>query len=215
MKLIFATMTKNDLYERLQSHLHFPINAVDISIEVRPCSILDVECDAVVSPANSFGFMNGGIDSLYLKRFGIDLQYRLQKQIKYTFNGELLVGQATAIQTYDAKISWLIAAPTMRVPMILGPNTINPYLAMKAILNLIRFGESVKGVSVAKDIQIIAIPGLGTGIGKVSANICALQISEALREPIGYMPESWMQATKEHQALMGSNQFIDLQKEMK
>ena len=32
-------------------------------------SIFDVACDAVVSPANSFGFMDGGIDALYVDRF--------------------------------------------------------------------------------------------------------------------------------------------------
>ena len=208
-------MTKNDLYERLKSHLHFPTDVDDISIEIRPCSILDVECDAVVSPANSFGFMNGGIDSLYLKRFGVDLQYRLQNWIKEKHHGELLVGQAAAIRTFDSKIPWLIAAPTMRVPMILGPNTINPYLAMKAILNLVRFGEDDIEVPVSEDIETIVIPGLGTGIGRVPANLCALQISEALREPIKYMPESWMQASKDHQGLLGSTNFVDLQKEMK
>ncbi len=33
-------------------------------------SIFEVECEAVVSPANSFGFMDGGIDLLYSRRFG-------------------------------------------------------------------------------------------------------------------------------------------------
>ncbi len=37
-------------------------------------SILDVPCDAVVSPVNSFGFMDGGIDALYLDYFGPDIQ---------------------------------------------------------------------------------------------------------------------------------------------
>jgi hypothetical protein len=33
-------------------------------VSVHHGSILDVECDAVVSPANSFGFMDGGVDAL-------------------------------------------------------------------------------------------------------------------------------------------------------
>jgi hypothetical protein len=37
-------------------------------------SILEVGCDAVVSPANSYGFMDGGIDALYLEHFGADVQ---------------------------------------------------------------------------------------------------------------------------------------------
>ena len=35
-------------------------------VTVHRGSILDVECDAVVSPANSYGFMDGGIDALYV-----------------------------------------------------------------------------------------------------------------------------------------------------
>jgi len=37
-------------------------------------SILDIECDAVVSPANSFGFMDGGIDLIYSQFFGWHVQ---------------------------------------------------------------------------------------------------------------------------------------------
>ena len=42
-------------------------------------SILELSCDAVVSPANSFGFMDGGIDMLYSRHFGWQVQERLQK----------------------------------------------------------------------------------------------------------------------------------------
>lgn len=34
-------------------------------VSVHHGSILDVRCDAVVSPANSFGFMDGGIDLIF------------------------------------------------------------------------------------------------------------------------------------------------------
>lgn len=45
-------------------------------------SILDLNCDAVVSPANSFGFMDGGIDMLYSQHFGRHVQERLQTAIR-------------------------------------------------------------------------------------------------------------------------------------
>lgn len=50
-------------------------------VRVHDGSILDVECDAVVSPANSFGFMDGGIDALYLKRFGSARQEAVQTML--------------------------------------------------------------------------------------------------------------------------------------
>src|SRR5687767_10875535 len=88
-------------------------------------SILDLQRDAVVSPANSFGFMDGGIDRLYSQHFGWGVQDRLQELIRTRHHGELLVGTAEIVDTYDSRIPFVIAAPTMRVPMILG-ETVNP-----------------------------------------------------------------------------------------
>lgn len=39
-------------------------------IEVFRGDILDSGCGAVVSPANSFGFMDGGVDLLFSRYFG-------------------------------------------------------------------------------------------------------------------------------------------------
>ena len=47
--------------------------------------ITQIECDAMVSPANSFGFMDGGLDYALSERFGWDLEKRLQKIIKDFF----------------------------------------------------------------------------------------------------------------------------------
>jgi O-acetyl-ADP-ribose deacetylase (regulator of RNase III) len=49
-------------------------------VSIHRGSILDVQFDAVVSPANSFGFMDGGIDAVYLNHFGNDIQLRVRKQ---------------------------------------------------------------------------------------------------------------------------------------
>ena len=96
--------------------------------------ITAVECDAMVSPANSFGFMDGGLDYALSERFGWDLEKQLQKIIKDLPEGELLVGQALVLETGDKVVPFLISAPTMRVPTNFNIDTsINAYLAMKAI----------------------------------------------------------------------------------
>jgi Macro-like domain len=59
--------------------------------------ILEGQCDAVVSPANSFGYMDGGIDLAYRRYFGLELQSRVQTKIKSEFRGELPVGQAMVV----------------------------------------------------------------------------------------------------------------------
>lgn len=48
-------------------------------VSIHRGSILDLRCDAVVSSANSFGFMDGGIDALYTQRFGGQVQKRRRK----------------------------------------------------------------------------------------------------------------------------------------
>jgi O-acetyl-ADP-ribose deacetylase (regulator of RNase III) len=102
-------------------------------------SILDVDCDAVVSPANSFGFMDGGIDMLYSQHFGWEVQERLQSLIRKKHHGELIIGNAEIVETDNLRVPYLIAAPTMRVPMKLQ-DTVNPYLAARAVLLLVQHG---------------------------------------------------------------------------
>src|SRR4051812_29543142 len=138
-------------------------------VEVYRGSILDVACDAVVSPANSFGFMDGGIDRLYTQFFGVGVQERVQACIRDCHDGELLVGRADIVPTGHERIPYLIAAPTMRVPTALG-RSIHPYLAARAALLLVlrgRFscGESA-GQPVAERVRSLAFPGLGTGVGR-------------------------------------------------
>src|SRR5206468_10834449 len=102
-------------------------------VTVHRGSILQLSCDAIVSPANSFGFMDGGIDMLYSQHFGWKVQERLQALIRKRHHGELLVGAAEIVDTDHPRIPFVIAAPTMRVPMILR-DSVNPYLAARAVL---------------------------------------------------------------------------------
>lgn len=176
-------------------------------VEIHRGSILDVECDAVVSPANSFGFMDGGIDAIFMSYFGYDIQTRARKQIFEYHNGELIVGNADAIETEDDKIPFLIVAPTMRVPMILH-DTVNPYLAARAVFVLAKHKNFLNGKfknqPIADHIQTIAFPGLGTGVGKVGFNTCARQVRQAVDDIIleNYeMPKSWAEASEKHQLL--------------
>ena len=182
-------------------------------------SIFDVSCDAVVSPANSFGFMDGGIDLLYSQRFGWHVQARLQEQIRVRHHGELLVGAAEIVETgYDA-VPFLIAAPTMRVPMRLQ-NSVNPYLAARAALLLAKhgtFGHSTyAGEKVSRYVQTVAFPGLGTGVGQIGPNTCAHQMRAALENVVSGsadFPASWAEAQKRHQ-LLYTDRVRDLQHEL-
>jgi O-acetyl-ADP-ribose deacetylase (regulator of RNase III) len=176
-------------------------------VTVHHGSILEVECDVVVSPANSFGFMDGGIDALYMLHFGAEIETRVRRQILEHHRGELLVGQADIVETGNTQIPFLVVAPTMRVPMVLS-DTVNPYLAARAVFRLWQEGVFVSGSftgeKIATHVQTVAMPGLATGVGRVSASTCAHQVRAAIDDVLleGYtMPKSWAEASERHQLL--------------
>jgi O-acetyl-ADP-ribose deacetylase (regulator of RNase III) len=165
-------------------------------VTVHHGSIFDVPCDAVISPANSFGLMDGGIDYHYSEYFGWDLEKRLQQIIHTKYHGELLVGQAEIIETNHAKIPYLISAPTMRLPTVLH-NSANPYLAARAVFLLLQYGQFPDGTPISERVQTIAFPGLGTGVGRVGPMMCATQMRQAIdnvilgkRQPLGMWSKS-------------------------
>jgi O-acetyl-ADP-ribose deacetylase (regulator of RNase III) len=187
-------------------------------VTVHRGSILDLSVDAVVSPANSFGFMDGGIDHRYSHHFGWEVQERLQELIRTRHHGELLVGAAEIVETGSLRIPFVIAAPTMRVPMILR-DSINPYLAARAVFLLIRHGVVPTGAlaneRVEAVVQSVAFPGLGTGVGRVGPNTCALQMRAAIEEVVvgrGLFPRTWAEAQQRHQ-LLYTDRVRNLQQE--
>lgn len=187
-------------------------------VTVHHGSILDLDVNAVVSPANSFGFMDGGIDHLYSDRFGWHVQDRLQELIRTRHGGELLVGTAEIVETGRARPLFLIAAPTMRVPMVLR-DTVNPYLAARAVFRLIRHGiipaGDLAGESIANVVSSVAFPGLGTGVGRVGPNTCARQVRAAIEEAVlspAPFPRTWAEAQQRNQ-LLYTDRVRDLQKD--
>ncbi len=159
--------------ELCQAWDHFFKDKKDVNISCGDIFDLDWHKDktihALVSPANSFGFMDGGIDGVYTLQYGSKLQEDLQKTL---CNGMLPVGQAILIpidSKKEPKIKFLISAPTMTVPMNVS-QTINAFLAFNAILDLSKcpnFNFS------------ILCPGLGTAIGKMPYMVCAKQMRAA------------------------------------
>ncbi len=146
----------------------------ETNVKVRQGDLTQVTESAIVSPANSFGFMDGGVDYAISMRLGWDLQTQLQKQIKALPEGELLVGKALVIETGDALIPYLISAPTMRVPMNFNIGTsINAYLAMKAALIVAKTHPQIESM---------AIPGFCTGVGRMQPIIAAKQMHQAFQE---------------------------------
>jgi O-acetyl-ADP-ribose deacetylase (regulator of RNase III) len=118
--------------------------------------------DAIVSPANSFGFMDGGIDMAYTRRFGWHVQGRVQHMIVGEYGGELLVGQALTVPTDDEDFPFVIAAPTMRVPIVIGDVNAVRISTRAAIREAMRIGA-----------ETLIMPGMGTLTGQVHPEVAA------------------------------------------
>ena len=114
-------------------------------VEILQGDITKIHCDAVVSPANSFGFMDGGLDLALIEKFGANLETKLQNLIKELPEKELLIGKALILETGNKSQPYLISAPTMRVPMSFNiHSSVNAYLAMKAILTIAKNNQNIK-----------------------------------------------------------------------
>ena len=169
-------------------------NCPDVSVSHG--DIFAEPADAIVSPANSFGFMDGGIDLAYSLRFGWDLQARLQAHLRGEHDGELPVGQAVIVETGDTRFPWLVSAPTMRVPMDVS-GTVNAFLAFRAVIRALRHHNQ----TAAGSIQSVLCPGLGTAIGRMDPQVCAQQMYSAYRvshagQPLA--PDDLMAASRNH-----------------
>ncbi len=145
-------------------------------------SVLDIRVDAAVSPANSYGWMRGGIDAVYARAFP-EVEQQVRSAVLAYHGGELPVGEALVVPTGSPNPIWLISAPTMREPGELLPiDTVHPYLAARAVLRLWQEGQFENGIRIRDAIRSIAMPGLGTGMGGVPPEVCARQVAAAWDE---------------------------------
>ncbi len=149
-------------------------------VEIVDGDILKEKADAIVSPANSFGYMDGGLDLKYSKYFGWGLESKVRKVLEEEHFGELPVGNAIIVSTERKDIPFLISAPTMRVPSNVS-ETVNAYLAFKAVMQACLSHNKEDSCK----INTILCPGLGTGEGKLPAEKCAKQMYVAYQTVLG------------------------------
>jgi len=153
------------------------------------------EFDCMVSAANSFGLMDGGVDLAIIRFFGQALMTRVQQRILGDYLGEQPIGTSMIVPTDHARHPYLAHTPTMRIPMEIQ-HTDNVYLAMWAMLLAVRrhnLGET-------RPIRTIACPELGTGTfsthparligvwpmnGKTASNMAGILVSVSHQEWMG------------------------------
>ena len=134
------------------------------------------EYDCLVSPANSFGLMDGGVDLAIRNYFGMQLQYAVQKRIQSEFYGEQPVGTSIIVPTEDELRPFLAHTPTMRVPLDIS-KTDNVYNAFFALLRALANFNKVNPLPIKK----VLCPGLGTATGGMDLGEAARQMAVAYK----------------------------------
>ena len=138
-------------------------------IRIRQGSILDEQVDAWVSPTNSRGRMDGGVDAVIKRHLGAGIQVRVQRAIRDGFAGRLPVGSAVCVASGATNPKFLISAPTMEESAQNISETLNVALACAAAFQAIHRQNDLAPGSITS----VALVGMGARTGRVPARVCA------------------------------------------
>jgi len=137
-------------------------------LQVDSRDIFDIPFDTIITPGNSYAFMNGGFDLIISQKYGWEVQETLKKT--WIENCEMIpVGGAVTYHINDDKR--IIYAPTMQVPMNIG-GTWNVYLALKAAFRQARNARA----------KIVVFPVFGCGCGGLSHKLFKKQLQTAIND---------------------------------
>ena len=163
MKIIIADHNKSTISS---------INECNPSFEVEEGNPLAFDIDAVVSPANTMGIMNGGYDAVLRRYFGIAIEYTVQKYLEKL---KIDVGQAIAVKTGHPKVHWLIVTPTVSVTGegLSGHESVSYACAY----------NSVKAAH-ERGVKYLGMTGLGSGVGGLDRRVSARQQVEGIQDAI-------------------------------
>jgi O-acetyl-ADP-ribose deacetylase (regulator of RNase III) len=131
-----------------------------------------------VSPANSLGMMDGGIDEIYSRKMFPGLENKVKEAINKAgkLNGRghkyLPVGSALTVPT-GVDNNYMIVAPTMLMPENVK-DTRNAMWSMSAVLHVLA------GQNFFDSEDEVIIPGLCTGVGGMDFDTCCQQMALAV-----------------------------------
>lgn len=127
--------------------------------------LLKAEAQAIVNAANSHGLMGGGIAGIIKRVAGSQVEDEACRQ------APIPVGQAVLTSGGHTRFEGIIHAPTMPEPTMRVPAQ-NVRLATRAVLRL----------ADEKGFVSLAVPGMGTGVGRVAPEEAAKCMIEDIRQ---------------------------------
>lgn len=136
-----------------------------VEIVVQKGDITKIEVEAIVNPANSFLIMGGGVAGAIKRAGGPEIEAEARRM------APIPIGKAVITGGGALKAKYVIHAPTMSRPAM-ATNKENVALAVRAALSVAR----------ENDIESIAFPGMGTGVGGLSYGEAAdVMVSETVK----------------------------------
>ena len=134
-------------------------------IKVIEGDITSLEVDAIVNPANSYGYMGGGVAYAIKRAGGGEIEREAVEK------SPINIGKAIVTTAGKLKAQYVIHAPTMRRPAE-RTDVDNIKAATRAALK----------VAEENNIMSIAFPGMGTGVGGVDEKDAARVMIEEIKE---------------------------------
>lgn len=189
-KLIVSAVNEELHAEFVKAFEGFP------EVEVVFSRFEDTNFDCVVSAANGFGLMDGGVDQCITDYFGVQMMHRVQQKIIQDYAGEQPVGTSMIVPgmtsemlgTADRfdRMKYVAHTPTMRVPRDVSGSE-NAYQAMKAALlavkqhnHLVDLAGPGGVIGYRMDrINSLVTPGLATLTGRIPYDKAAKQMALA------------------------------------
>jgi O-acetyl-ADP-ribose deacetylase (regulator of RNase III) len=135
-----------------------------MQVHVAKADITLMPVDAIVNPANSLGIMGGGAAAAIKRRGGDVIQREAMER------APIAVGAAIVTGAGKLHAKHVIHAPTMEEPgMKIG------------VENVRRATRAALIAAAASGFDVIALPGLGTGVGGVDRDESARAMVDELR----------------------------------
>jgi O-acetyl-ADP-ribose deacetylase (regulator of RNase III) len=127
-------------------------------------SLLQVEADLIVNPANSLGYMGGGVAGV-IKRVGGSI---IEEEA--VIKAPIPVGSAIITTAGSLPFKGVIHAPTMEEPAM----ETTEEKVRKAVRASLELADKM-------GFKSIAMPGMGTGVGKLPKDIAAKAMIEEIK----------------------------------
>lgn len=184
LKIIFCDKNINNL-EALENQFSDLPN-----ITFTNADIVSVKADCIVSPGNSYGCMDGGVDRF----INYSLNYistTVKNMIKTKYNGEQPVGTTMLIKLEKNDLSsnnwkYLAHTPTMRIPKDISTSD-NAYIAFRSLLRKIN-SHNLKN---SDKINSVVVTSFCSGAGSMKPDTSAKQMRIAYNLEMSNNDPGW------------------------